>query len=57
MQLVATTGKDLLCQRAVVEIVKQETQHITVVVVNDELAPLRSKHNVVGNVHDECAVC
>ena len=29
----------------------------TVVVVNDELAPLRSKHNVVGNVHDECAVC
>lgn len=57
VQLVATTGKDLLCQRAVVEIVKQETQHITVVVVNDELAPLRSKHNVVGNVHDECAVC
>ena len=57
VQLVATTGKDLLCQRTVVEVVEQETQHITVVVVNDELAPLRSKHNVVGNVHDECAVC
>ena len=56
VQFVATTGKDLLSQWAVVEVVEQEAQHVSVVVVDDELAPLRSKYHGVGNVNEERAV-
>ena len=36
---------------------QEEAQHLLVVVVNDELAALRSQHNRVGDIDKEAGVC
>ena len=56
MEFITASGEDAFSFFGVVEVIEQESDHGTVVVVDYEFATLRGDYNVVGDLEEESGV-